>query len=673
MNKKSMQIFKLTGLAAALLAAYGPALAEDGAESSVSVGIGNWNQDRPQAGGFDGMRDSGTYGLFDADILRRDDATGTWLGLKARNLGLDSREIKGEWQRQGDIGASLEYSRIPRDNPFNFNTGVQGIGTTTLRVPTPSIAPGSGTNVELGTVRDRYTAKFFKNLGVGLNFNVSFRNEDKDGTRAWGRGGAAEFAVEPINSTTRQLEAILSYARDKYQLSGGYYGTTYDNANSLVTTSLTNNASIFYLSLPMDNKSHEVFLNGGYNFTPTTRGTFKASYSQATQNEYLPTAGIAGLAAAFAPQSLNGRLDTTLLEAGITAKPMPKLSIVGNLRYRDFADKTPLQNITATVWNTPFSYTNKVGKLEATYRLTDGYSLLGGVEYNAQDRSVPSVGTLWVPFRATLNEQTYRVQLRKSMSETVNGTLAYAHSRRDGGALTLPPGDGFREKTNPLNIADRNRDKLRAMLDWAPLERLTLQFAMEGSHDNYGGPNPYGLQDGRAQLYTVDGSYQLTSDWVLTAWVSRDDTRATEITQNTTANKYTSLREVGTSFGLGLRGNVGTNLKLGANAEQFRSVNEYRQGLSAGTLPAGTTTVPDINNKMVRVTMFAQYAVQKNADVRLNVIHERWNTDDWSWMMFPASGATPFVYGTATDGTSVTSNPRQNATFIGARYIYRFH
>src|SRR3989304_9564380 len=110
MNKKTKQTFKATALAAALLSVYGPALAE-GPESSVSVGVGNWSNNRHQGGIFDGMRDDGGYLLLDADILKRDDATGTWLGLKLRNLGLDNREIRGEWQRQGDIGASIEYSR----------------------------------------------------------------------------------------------------------------------------------------------------------------------------------------------------------------------------------------------------------------------------------------------------------------------------------------------------------------------------------------------------------------------------------------------------------------------------------------------------------------------------------------------------------------------------------
>src|SRR5688572_15369935 len=285
MSGNTRQTFEMTALAAALLAAYGPACAQStegsaqSTEGSVSAGVGNWSNDRRQQGQYDGMRESGAYGLFDADLLRRDEATGTRLGLRARNLGLDSREISLEWLRQGNIGFTLEYNRIPFDQPFIYNTGVLGIGTTTLLVPSPSIVPGSGVNWELGTHRDRFTGTFFKSLAPGFTFNASFRNENKDGTRPWSRGGAPEFAVEPINSTIRIGDAALTYAGDKFQLSGGYYGTWYENANSMVTTALTTGASPFFLSLPLSNQSHEFYLTGGYNFTPTTRGTFKGSYS----------------------------------------------------------------------------------------------------------------------------------------------------------------------------------------------------------------------------------------------------------------------------------------------------------------------------------------------------------------------------------------------------------
>jgi MtrB/PioB family decaheme-associated outer membrane protein len=668
----------MTPLAAALLAVYGPVLAQS-TEGSVSVGAGSWSNDRPQTGVYDGMRDSGGYGLFDLDVVRRDEATGTWLGLKGRNLGLDIREINADWLRQGNIGVSLDYNRIVRDNPYVFNTGLVGIGTTTQLVPiAPGITAGTGSDAELKTTRDRLTGKFYKNLLTGLDFNASYRHETKKGNRNWGRGGAAEFVVEPIDSTIEIGEAALTFSRGALQLTGGFYGTWYKTDNTLVTTTLSNGTVPFYLSLPLDNQSWEGFLNGGYNFTPTTRGTFKASYSRATQNEHLPTADIPGLASPLAPQNLNGQLDTTLLEAALNSRPTRDLSLAATVRYRDFDDRTPVQQYVfgaVPVYNTPFSYTNHVGKLEATYRLPMSYSVQGGVDYLAQDRSVPNVGTLWVPFRATLDETTYRIGLSKSMSETVNGSVSWQYSSRDGGDYTLPnsAANPLQNNINPLNISDRTRNKWRAVVDWSPVDRLGLQFAVSDSRDDYGGPNPYGLQEGKAQNYTVDGSYQLTSVWQFHAWYSYDLNKADEKTQQSaTVTKFNELKETDNSFGVGIKGALFTKLKVGANVEQFKTKNKYEQNIVGGALAADQIPTPDVNNRLTRIKFNADYPVQKTAEVRFSVIHERWKTDDWTWMMFPASGPAPWQYAAANDGTTVTSDPKYNSTFVGVRYVYKF-
>ena len=597
MGKPKKVGYRLTAMATALLAVHAPALAQV-TEGSVSVGIGNWSNDRRQTGVYDGMRDDGLYGIFDADVVKRDDATGTWLGLKARNLALDNREVVLEWLRQGRVGFSLEYSRIPRDQIYTYNTGLVGLGTINQRVPTPSIVPGTGTNWELGTVRDRVTGKFFTNLAPGINLNASFRNETKEGTRPWSRGGAAEFVAEPIDSTIRIGEASLNYSVGNVQLSGGYYGTMYENANSMVTTSYTNGTTPYFLSLP-----------------------FKMSYSRATQDEALGNFG--GTANAQAPKNLDGRLDTTLVEAGVSARPMPDLSLVANLRYRDFTDKTPIRQVVytgATVFNTPFSYTNTVGKVEASYRLPQAMNLIGGIEYNAQDRQVPNVGTLWVPFRASLDEMTYRLQLRRSMSETVNGSIAYQHSDRDGSSYRNPlnPAEPLQDRINPINISDRKRDKIKAMLDWSPADRVGLQFTFEDSKDDYSGPNAFGLQEGTARLYGVDASYQMNSAWQVNAWYSRDETKAREITQrDATTTKFNDLSDTGDSFGAGLKGKVSDRMKLGADVEQFRSISKYHQskvGPTAYNADQVAASPPDTTNTLLRFKLYGDYAVQKNAD-----------------------------------------------------------
>lgn len=703
-------------------------------DSSVSVGVGNWSSDRHQLGIYDGMRDKGAYGLFDADIVKRDDATGTWLKLKASNLGLDNREIRGEYLRQGDIGASLEYNRISRDNPYDFNTRLQGIGTTTQTVSTNSRVSPLQT-IKLGTDREQVNLGFFKNLIPGLDLNVSFKNEDKTGTRQWGRGGAAEFAVEPINSTTRQLEGTLSYATKALQLSGGYYGSWYDNKNSLVSVTnaglAINATNSTFLSLPLDNQAHQLFLNGGYTFTPSTRGTFKLSYTRATQNEHLPTQDIAGLSLPGSPQNLNGEVNTTLVQLGLTSRPIKDLSLVANLRYNNVDDVTPVrrfvQQVTAGVVqpcgtgnaqcvdNTPLSYKTVTGKLEGTYRLPDGYSLTAGLEERRQDRSIPVGNTLGVggtdnqrvvPMRAKVDETTYRLELRRSLSETVNGSLAYLNSHRTGSTYVQAvagPGNGtttgitgvLSNLINPLNVADRERDKIRMAFDWTPVENLAFQFNVEEARDNYGTDKPYGLRNGTARLYALDASYTVNDKWKLNAWYSYDHSQAKQLNSRATnanptatpalasANKDSNLEDTGNSLGLGLRGEVSSRVKFGADVQWTRNVSKYQQDLtllSAGPAQPPATmfsgNLPDIENTMVKFSLFSMYALDKNSDVRIDFIHERWKTNDWSWMF---ANGTPFSYsgsgaGAANtlDGTTVTANQTQTSNFIGARYIYKF-
>lgn len=697
-------VFRLTVLSAALAAPYGPTLAEEldvdeltKPESSVSVGIGNWSRERHQQGIYDGMRDNGAHGLLDADIVKRDESTGTWLKLKASNLGLDTREIKGEYLRQGDMGVSLEYSRTPYDNPNTYTTRLQGIGTTTQIVSTNAI-PGPLQKTHLGTERDLTSLGFFKNLMPGLDFKVSFKNEEKTGTRAWGRGSASEFAVEPIDSTTRQLEATLNYATKKLQLSGGYYGSWYDTKNTLVTV-YTGAAptSPTYLSLPLDNQAHQLFLNGGYTFTPSTRGTFKLAYTRATQDESLPTQGISGLSLAGSPKSLNGEVNTTLVQLGLTSRPTKQLSWLANLRYHDVDDQTPINRFVQgnpascvtppsgnqCVDNTPLSYKTLSGKLEGTYRLPDGYSLTAGIEEKRQDRDIPVSNTLGaggadnqrvVPFRYKLNETTYRVALRRSLSDTVNGTVAYLLSDRTGssyGKAGTGAGGAASDYINPINIADRKRDKVRMALDWSPLDNLTIQFNIEDARDDYDHDNPYGVRKGTARLYGLDASYTISDKWALNAWYSYDQNQAEMFNSRThpTSTKDSDLQDTGHSLGFGLRGEMTERLKLGADVQWMRNISKYKQELNAAPPANFTGDLPDIKNRMIRLAFFSQYTVDKNSEVRLDLIHERWKTNDWTWMF---ADGTPYIYASSNDGTTVTADQKQTSSFIGVRYIYKF-
>ena len=692
---KMENTFRLSAMAVALLSVFGTAWADDDEiaelikpDSSISIGIGNWSGDRHQQGQYDGMRDQGAYGLFDADIVKRDDETGTWMKLKATNLGLENREIRGEYLRQGNFGITLDYNKLGRDNPNTFNTGLQGIGTTTL-IESNSAAGPKG-SVTLGTTRENIGLGIYKNLAPGLDFNVSFKNEEKTGTRAWGRGGPSqysEFAVEPIDSVTRQLEGTLSYTSKKWQLSGGYYGSWYENNNKMVTMSTngvvptgvgTTNPSTTYLSLPLDNQAHQLFLNGGYNFGTTTRATMKMSYTRATQNEHLPTQDIPGLSLAGSPSNLYGEVNTRLVQLGLTSRPFKNLSLAANFRYHEVRDNTATARFVQTnagcaagqcVDNTPFSYKTLTGSFEGTYRLDDGYSLTAGVEEKRQDRVVPvsntnGTGVLAgadtqrvVPMRTDVDETTWRLELRRAMSETLNGRLSYLFSQRTGSSYVLAAGSGNSltngigglgpsNMINPLNIADRDRNKIRLALDWSPTEQLSFQLNIEGGQDKYAhdATRPYGMQEGTNQLYSLDVSYVISDKWKVNAWYSLDRNQAKQ--DNSRANnggatavllKDYELTDNGNSLGLGVRGEVTSRIKLGGDLQYTRNTSHYGQSLTAlssGTMVPGNYTagLAEIENKLLRVRMLSVYSVTKRADIGFDMMKERWKTNDWTWM-----------------------------------------
>ncbi len=134
------------------------------------------------------------------------------------------------------------------------------------------------------------------------------------------------------------------------------------------------------------------------------------------------------------------------------------------------------------------------------------------------------------------------------------------------------------------------------------------------------------------------------------------------------------LEDTGQSVGLGVNGQLKNGTKLGADLQWTHNESRYPETitlLGGGTVfPAGIPgPLPDIENRLVRLKLFASYPVQKQAELRLDLIREYWQTDDWSWMF--ADGTT-FTYGTTTDGTQVQLAPRQTSTFVGLRYIYRF-
>jgi MtrB/PioB family decaheme-associated outer membrane protein len=699
MNLKLRHQFQPCMLAVAVLAAYTPAFAaEDDAvaqlaqpSSSISIGAGQVTQNNKRFGEYSGMDRQGVYGLADADIARRDESTGTWLKFYGRNLGLESRELRFEHERQGDWGYFIDYSRTPHDTPFTVMTGVTGLNTTSQVIPAKATTGGP---VDLDTKRDAVTLGLEKYVLGNFNVQLRYKNEEKVGGRMFGQGDnfAAPkiyFLTEPINYTTRQVDATVGYTGQKLQMVGGYYGTLFNNHNSALAVS--GGTGLQPIALPPDNQSHQINLTGGYNFTSATRSTFRLAYTRQTQTDSF-----------FGPApnvhtDLGAVVYGTQAQLGLTSQPLPKLSLLANVRYNDRRDQTPVAIYTTAVTatstldgtNEPRSHRNINGKVEASYQLPMGFRFTGGVEEDHIKRNLIAVRV--VSFREETRETSYRAELRRAISDNVTGALSFVHSNRGGSPFltTLLNGGGLSSnQIAPLHLADRTRDKARASVSWAPMESLSVQFVYEDARDSYPDPRTnlgLGARSGTAHNFAVDAAYSISEAWQASAWISHNDTAASQATcVNVSAAGVcpasatqvvwgANLHNLSDSFGLGLRGKP--TVKIDVNADlSYSSLTDQSQtfgisgpiplALSAAQASGGSQSQPappDTMTRVMRLKLLGTYAIDKTSSVRVDYVYDRFRTTDWTW--------TNWVY---TDGTTVLQNSSQKAQFIGVSYIFKF-
>ncbi|HXE50955.1 MAG TPA: MtrB/PioB family decaheme-associated outer membrane protein [Ramlibacter sp.] len=721
---------RLSLLALAMLSAFGTAQAQlaPAYEANASVGLGFVSGDRADRSLYDqynGLRPgSHVFGIFDADYYRRDDTKGTAVDFQVTDVLNRDRELGFRWKKQGDWKFSADYRELQRRDPAIPNTGLIGAGTTTPQVVALPGGPGTGSDLDLKTQRTGLGFALSKVISSAWQFDASLQSEKKEGSRLWGIGFTCPSAVapgcgagtgantgtgvlmlpEPIDSRHSQLEARVTFARDKLHLSAGYYGSFYRNENGSLNPSVP--GSLFNpvgtllplstglqpilsqpVALPPDNQAHQLDLTGSYTFTPTTLLNFKLAYSQATQHDNFATAGLTN--APLGVGDLGGKVTTTLAQVGITARPMPKLSLSGNVRYEDRNDQTPLAlyNVedTQRYTNHREPYKNLRAKGQAGYQFNSDYRGTLGVEYQQIDRGVldPTGAVAGITaLRAKTEETGLRAELRRRMAEDLSGAVSIEHSKRDGSNwLKDNSGTGVTEVTDPSaagidfsrgifmpTLADRKRDKVKLNADWQPNERLALQAYVEAGKDRFSSPSSFGLHDSSMNNLGVDWTFAVNDKWNLNGYLSYG---RQELNQSRPDAAILDFDNKATSLGLGITGKPMAKLDVGASLSflQDRSVFQQALDLTAGqesaALLAATGGLPDIVFRQTTLKLFGKYTLDKQSAVRVEVGHQRSTWSDWAWNY----NGTPFVY---SDGTIINRGQVQKVSFIGVRYTYHW-
>lgn len=720
-------------IATALFAIVGAAHAEDESvtESSVTAGVGvlgGDSEDRAIFGQYNGLRPNRVDWQLDFDYYRRNDTAARVTRFQGIDLLGENRELHFLWKRQGNWKFATDYSELVRREPNTINTGLLGARSTTPQVVHLGGGPGTGSDLDLKTKRQGLGLAFSKWLSRAVEVQASLKSENKDGARLFGKGFSCPSPVapgcapttganpgwavlmlpEPIDSNHSQLEARISYAGDRLRLSGGYYGSFYNNSNGAlvpgVPGSLNNPLGVLQplntglqpilaqaLALPPDNEAHHADVTGVYVFTPTTRATFKLGAARATQDQGFAASGFAGPAGVT---NLDGRVDTTVAQLGFASRPIPKLSLLADFRRDDRDDRTPLalynvigQEGTSTFitfTNRERNYEKRRGKLQASYQFTSDYRGTFGIDYEEIDRGTftPSSAAFGISaLRQKTDELGWRAELRRRMTETFSGSISYMTSEREGSGWLRPVSGGtgvvpFGEPGAVVTstsifmptLADRERDKVRLFAVWQPSDAFTLQFAADYGRDKFSAPSTQGLRRTDMRLISVDGDYVLSTRWTLNGYLSRG---SQTLDQSRPGGAIMAFDNDNTAIGVGVVGRPTGKLRVGATLSYFDDDNEYAQTLDATASAADIALLqasgglPDIVFRTTELRLFGQYELTKTSAVRLDLIHHRAKFNDWTY----GFDGTPFLF---SDNTTVSQLRSQNVTFVGVSFTHRW-
>ena len=269
-------------------------------------------------------------------------------------------------------------------------------------------------------------------------------------------------------------------------------------------------------------------------------------------------------------------------------------------------------------------------------------------------------------------------------------------------------------------VADRNRDKLRASVNWQANEQLALQGSLDYNKDNFEN-STYGLLNGKSWTLNLDGTYAVNQDLSTSLFYTYEDQRSLQAGNSYTANNngaagnasvngFTAisggcfatiaLRNVSNkvdpclNWSSDMRDKVNTlgwsfvqkNLVGGrldvagdVSFTRARSDNNAVGGnyvnnpLAVVGAPVGTvaaffipaTALPTMSTDTLAVRLSGKYALDKVSAVRLGYTYSHMKAVDYSYDGMQPGGLAGIL-------PSMETAPNFTVQVIGASYMYSF-
>lgn len=626
--------------------------------NEVELGFGYVSDAAYKFGRYNGMESEGVFIQGNIKVTEFMD-DGYFMSIRGTNLGLDSRYLRIEGGQQGNYELFLEYDRIPNYKSDTVKTPFYGVGSNNLTLP-----PGFDINTNLNANLKEFDLKTRRErIGAGLNFiprkrwefDIDFSHENKKGldiTGAAMAGGTTNIVSntstalipEPIDYDTRKVNATLSYIGDEGQMDLSYHVSLFKNDND--NLSWENPFSTGYatgnMSLAPDNEFHQLSLTGAYNLPYKSRITALISSGRMTQDQdFQPYTTNSGLTAPLPRNSLDGEVWVTNARLKLISRPIRKLRLNAEFRYNERDNDTPVESYDyvvldsfngSTVTNRPYSYENQRINLDANYRFNSSSSLRGGYKYNEMKRSYTDAE------REKTEEDTLFAKWKIKPHTSVDVALFTEISKRDGS--DYQPLSNENPAMRRFFLADRDRTKFGASIDYMATDRLLLSAQADYNKDDYDDTS-LGLKEEIQPTYTLDFSYQPNNKMTFHGYYTYESIRSVQagqdvspVTPGSTTDWNADYDDTFHTYGIGFKWSDLYKLELGGDIVYSKSTGEV--DMKDVFNPGTEDQYPDTETSRTSIKLWANYKYNKNLSYKLAFWFEDYDADDWAIDGVPA-------------------------------------
>ena len=545
-------------------------------------GLGLTSSDNTRFGRYSGRDNNGVTGIFNLDLRQwqpRQQGTGYWQ-LNARNLGLDSRDASVTWGVVGNYRVRLWYDEQTRHGDKDGQTPFLGVGGSYLWLPANWVTasttagmtalPGDLRTFEQKLQRETFGIAFRHRLSQPWTLLTSASRQEKNGLAS---AGAAFYldasnphaVILPLNidSVTDDVHVAARYGDDTGNLELGYLFSRFNNQNPLQEWqnpySTRYGAAVDYpngiggLSESPDNQMQQIRLSGNYRFRPTLMGQLDMAFAQATQDQrfspYTVNPGIT-VTTALPRSSLNGEVNTTVLNASLISSAWRDLILTAKYRYEDRDNRSPRDGYLYvrgdsgdqfatqyTIYNRPTSTRKNTVSLEGRYRFPRGTRLGLGYQFQQIDRYNTSVNrTREDTLNASLRlhpwlstSARFELIYGDRAASTYNWDQAY-YALMDAAMISMTPATQ-RYNNHPLLsqyfLANRQRWQGKASFNYVQNERWQHNLDLQWTADDYD-KTVLGLTEENHANATFSSSYMPRQSLTLTAYYSFDQYDASQ-------------------------------------------------------------------------------------------------------------------------------------------------